>query len=616
MIQRLTHIDNLQAVLHDSGLSREGVPTRVLLGNSGRPAEGFIKIADDASTPGGADVLTCFDKIASESLCLNELVVSSVLKKYEHAHAIALIGRWIKWLKEDARMSVVFEDGRWRFGDSVDTRLGWQWTSYSLTVVLEHLGLTVDIPERRLEPGICMTSGVRLKDTLIVYSMPETIWRLANGPLCSLGYIAEDRVPEFVQRCLSYFSETTPASFRTPQRPARNRSERLRILHTVEYYAPHIGGAELVVQKLSEKLAARGHHVTVATRQIPERAFSELNGVDVEQFEIDGSAARGIRGKDVRRYQEFLGEFPYDVMLNYAAQQWATDLAIPLVPRLRKKVNIIAPCGYSALKDNAVADNAFFNYFCHFLPCWLPQYDAAVCHSAVYQDYIFAARRGMTNHLIIPNAVDEAEFERAPSLNFREKYGIREPNILLCVANFLAGKGQERAINALRNLRRDDTALVLIGKEGPMLPALRTWAKGLNVKFLVDIPRTDTLAAYHSAQLFVFCSHVEASPLVILEAKAARLPFVSTDVGNVKEWKGGRVCEPKDLAMHIGQLLDDAAERKRLADQGWQEYRDKLTWTAVTDSYENLYQRLVAQKRTKLVGQVHINPASFIFEEK
>ena len=39
----------------------------------------------------------------------------------------------------------------------------------------------------------------------------------------------------------------------------------MKILHTVEYYAPSVGGAQEVVRQISERMVQRGHQVTVAT---------------------------------------------------------------------------------------------------------------------------------------------------------------------------------------------------------------------------------------------------------------------------------------------------------------------------------------------------------------
>src|SRR5215470_45474 len=85
--------------------------------------------------------------------------------------------------------------------------------------------------------------------------------------------------------------------------PARERKQvtPLRILHTVQFYWPHTGGAEEVVREISERLVARGHDVTVATTALPERTSREHAGVKIVEFPLSGNLAGGFHG-DVTAY--------------------------------------------------------------------------------------------------------------------------------------------------------------------------------------------------------------------------------------------------------------------------------------------------------------------------
>jgi L-malate glycosyltransferase len=210
----------------------------------------------------------------------------------------------------------------------------------------------------------------------------------------------------------------------------------------------------------------------------------------------------------------------------------------------------------------------------------------------MYKDYEFAMLHGFQNSVVIPNGVDEEEFSKSSSINFREKYNITTPYLGLCVANFYKGKGHDRVIEAVRQMNRPDFTMIFIGKEGDELEALKKQSDGLHIRFLVNIPREDTVAAYHAADIFLFGSDIEASPLVIIEAKASKTPFVSTDCGNVKEWKGGIVCKPEEMAGNATRLLEHESVRIQLAEEGYKEWKEKLTWEAVVDKYEDLYLRL------------------------
>lgn len=586
--------------LRTEGLWLPNTPLNIALfsGNLAIPnfisIDSFLGINDHSSIP---------TPYSFPPYVLDELFIAHNFSSLSPAAAIRFLADAIGWVKPGGRVLVRCSRGDWRFNPQLPGSQPTSWSMDALYAVFDHIGVIIDYMNNEVQPSPphLAISGIHHATTPEPRRLQDYVERLVEGSLCGLGYVAPQDVDGFISECLGSpdLNPPRPTKIRTPQ-PNRSTPDQthLQILHTVEFYAPHTGGAELVVQKLSEKLAERGHGVAVATRKIPERTFDQLNGVDIYDFDVDGRSAKGITGLDQLRYMRFLQEYPCDVMMNYAAQQWATDLALPLISRLKRRVNIIAPCGYSALKGISKArDVAYHNYFSAILPQTLPRYDAAIYHSAFYQDYEFGTSIGLNNQVVIPNAVDEAEFQSAPAVNFREKYNIRAPFMLLCVANFFAGKGQERLIQVLRDIKRQDMSLVLIGGAGDTLAQLQIQASGLPVHFLTDVPRIDTIAAFFCADLFVFASDVEASPLVIIEAKAAGLPFLSTDVGNVREWKGGLVCPYEQMPAKIESLLSDPVLRSELGREGRKEYLEKLTWTAVTNQYEELYLRLAREKR-------------------
>ena len=87
----------------------------------------------------------------------------------------------------------------------------------------------------------------------------------------------------------------------------------MKILHTVEFYSPSVGGAQEVVRQISEQLVSRGHEVTVATTKLAVRRDAVINGVRIESFAISGNAVRGCTG-EVDRYREFLRTGNFDII--------------------------------------------------------------------------------------------------------------------------------------------------------------------------------------------------------------------------------------------------------------------------------------------------------------
>lgn len=373
----------------------------------------------------------------------------------------------------------------------------------------------------------------------------------------------------------------------------------MRILHTVQLYDPKVGGSEEVVKQLSERLAARGHDVTVATAAEPTRTSTDIAGVHIKEFDISGNDIRGITG-DTKSYTNFVASGKFDVIMNYAAQIWSTDLVLPIINTI-DAAKVIVPCGYSALKDPNFAD-----YFAQ-LPDLLKNYDKAIYLSPYYQDKLFADEHGLKNSVVIPNGADEREFNSEPQ-DFRRRHNIKTKYMLLCVANHYNLKGHQFIIDAFNQLGRKDVTLCIIGN--PVDAGLRRWRtecykqcklstlKNSRIKMLTHVPRDQVVSAYKEADLFVFGSMVECSPLVIFESMAAGLPFITTDVGDVRDRvEFGEIIDTvPTMARQINRWLDDPDLRTKVGTAAKKEWRAKYSWDKITDQYETLYKEIVASK--------------------
>lgn len=422
----------------------------------------------------------------------------------------------------------------------------------------------------------------------------------------------------------------------------------MKILHTVQFYHPNVGGAQEVIRQISEQLARRGHEVTVATSYHPQRASFKLNGVQIEQFNISGNAVQGYRG-EVERYQDFLRHGNFDVMMNYAAQQWATDLVFPELDRLPFK-KVLIPCGFSALYDPAYAD-----YFSK-IPGVMRSYDHLIFHANNYRDTNFARQHGLTRWSIIPNGASAQEFN-GPSPDFRQRNNI-PPNvpILLTIGTHTALKGHRLVLETFRKIKTNPAVLILIGNGLPYtgfwpetlrpilgaikhrnfsrlqhllhiflrggvgqacLPECRALTNEINQTmtpqkkvFLLDLPRAEVVSALKAADLFVFGSNIEYSPIVLFEAMAAQTPFITLACGNaaeIVEWShGGGILaptlqkeqgyvdgDPSEFARVIDSLLNNPDQLQAMGQAGYTAWSENFTWEKLALKYEKLYQELI-----------------------
>lgn len=376
----------------------------------------------------------------------------------------------------------------------------------------------------------------------------------------------------------------------------------MRVLHTVEFYSPHVGGAERVVQRISEGLAARGHEVVVATSWDPRRVQDMINGVRVASFRVAGNRARGMRG-DVGQYQDWLVRERFDVVLNYAAQAWPTDAALDVLGRLTG-VKVLATCGFSGLHG---ARRLLYRGYYRTLQTRINEYDAVVYHSSLGADRAFGQKHARGDQVVLPNGVDSNEFE-SPGHAFRNTYGIRSRFLLLSVGNHYWVKGHGDLRWLVMVLAGLDVTLVLVGDDpGGLRSCWRACARAARrdhrIRVLREIPRADVVAAYREADVFLLSSRFEVAPLVLVEAMAAGTPFVSYDVGNAKELSGGIVVGSRQaMAEAVRALLGDEARRKALGDAGQTIQRQSLEWGAIVDQYERLYARLVRTKGVPVHG--------------
>jgi L-malate glycosyltransferase len=398
----------------------------------------------------------------------------------------------------------------------------------------------------------------------------------------------------------------------------------MKILHCVESYYPSVSGAPEVVRQLSEHMAKMGHDVTVATRKLPNRKSLIHNGVKIVEFDVRPTSDRGMStvtglAGEIKKYQNYLVTSKFDVIMTYAAQQWTTDLMYEVIDQIKAK-KVLVPCGFSALYDPEYKD-----YF-DKLPKILNKFDATVYLSDVYRDIVFARNNKVKNIKIIPNGADENVFEEILSAKernqIRKKYGVRGLAIMT-IANYTGEKGHKELLRVFKLLPAGQTTLISAGTKTPGIgyyDAFKTQSEGINtssrhkkVVMIDGTKRDEVYKLLKASDLFVFLSNVECSPLVLFEAAAAGVPFVSTTAGNsaeIAKWTEGGVVvksysKPNgrvsasylSAVWQIAKLAYGKKPRARMGAAGRKAWQQKYTWQKLSVDYLNLYQELMGRKQ-------------------
>lgn len=388
----------------------------------------------------------------------------------------------------------------------------------------------------------------------------------------------------------------------------------MKILHTVEFYHPSVGGAQEVVRQLSERLAEKGHDVTVATSRLSKRKEFRVNGVRIVEFSVRGNLAHGLQG-EVASYRDFVQNSNFDIIMNYAAQQWTTDALLPVLSAIRA-VKVLVPCGFSGLFAKV-----YSSYF-ESMKAWLTQYDRVVLLSENYRDSQFVKSISGVKQTLIPNGAGSEEFDAAAGNDIRKILKIpSDAFLVLHVGSHTGHKGHAEAIRMFRKAKLKNAILMIVGNDfgagcgrscKVKAKLFNLWpghkADGKKV-IIAELDRMSTVAVYKSADLFLFPSNIECSPLVLFEAMASKTCFLASSAGNseeIIEWSGGgqlittRVdrfgaCKVDllDGVRKIEALWNDPSARVRLGEAGYAAWKKNYTWGAIANQYEALYRTLM-----------------------
>jgi len=180
--------------------------------------------------------------------------------------------------------------------------------------------------------------------------------------------------------------------------------------------------------------------------------------------------------------------------------------------------------------------------------------------------------------------------------------------IVGCVAIMRQKKGHRALIDAMAELlRRPEVFLVLVGDGSPLLEDLRAHvnACGLQEKVRFTGRRSDIPNVLAGFDVFALASEQEALGTAFLEASAAGLPVVGTDVGGVSETVVNGVTgllvpvhDQMALADAIRTLIDDPEQRRTLGRAGMRLVRgsDRFTLEGLARQTEQCYRRWLAER--------------------
>lgn len=194
-------------------------------------------------------------------------------------------------------------------------------------------------------------------------------------------------------------------------------------------------------------------------------------------------------------------------------------------------------------------------------------------------------------------AVLEGLFPRAPEL------------IVIAVGRLSPEKGFDQLIEAARlvTLHFRAAGFLLVG-DGPERERLTRLVRdaGLEGRFILTGFRSDVDVLIAGAHILAQSSHTEGLPNVVLEACAAGVPVVATDVGGTREvirdGFNGLLAppgKPGTLAALLLDLLGSPERRTTLGARGQEVVRGEFSFARQSAQYVALFDEIAAGGRTR-----------------
>ncbi len=346
-------------------------------------------------------------------------------------------------------------------------------------------------------------------------------------------------------------------------------------------------GVETCVENLAARLVERGHTITVYCRP----------------HVVDWPAAtyRGIKLVKIGTIQnKFLDTFVHTFlctlhMLTVARPDAAIyfiagNSPFVLLARLGGVRTIMNVDGLDSQRAKWGPKARLYLRLAEYISSWAPH--RTVTDSRVVQRlYQQRFGRGST---FIPYG---AELPSSPGLEALEQFGLAPRGYVLMVGRLVPENGAHVLLDAYARL---ETAvpLVIVGDapyEDEYVATLREKASAL-----VVFTGYQFGAAYHqllrNARVFVLASEVGGTHPVLTEAMAAGAAIIANDHEPNREALGdaGLVYSGKEgaasLARILQTLLDDQDLASRLRESARERARVLYSWSAVTDTYEQLCQ--------------------------
>lgn len=365
------------------------------------------------------------------------------------------------------------------------------------------------------------------------------------------------------------------------------------------------GGAEEQVIALTCSLQLRGWTPLIVSLLPPSRMPADFESRGIQLMHL--GMRRGIPDpRSIYRLARIIRHFRPDVVHSH----------MPHANLLARMVRLIQP--YPVLVGTLHAltmagidhDHSGIFEFAHRLTEPLADCTTAICHAAA-DHYVRVRAVRASKMMVVPNGINSTAYQHNPAARerLRTELGLQNRFVWLAVGRLQLVKAYPTLLRAFARLGNGLHTLLICG-QGALGDELRALATQLGiadrVKFLGL--RSDIADVMSAADAFALSSDSEGLPLVLLQASAASLPIVATNVGGnpeaVVDGVNGFLVPAGHFEAFAGAMSRvaalSAADRAILGSAGLARIQAHFEIQRVVDQWELIYIAIFGGDRSVL----------------
>lgn len=367
---------------------------------------------------------------------------------------------------------------------------------------------------------------------------------------------------------------------------------------------PTFGGSGVLATELGKALAEKGHNIHFITYQQPVR----LGGFHTNIFYHEVSVPT-YPLFDFPPYETALSSTMVDVILNHKLDLLHVHYAIPHASAafmarqilLKQGINIPVITTLHGTDITLVGKDKTYSPVVTFS---INESSAITAVSNNLRDETYANFKIEKDIQVIYNFVDAKRFNKKPLTPFKQVIAPNDEWIIVHSSNFRKVKRTDDVVRVFEKVNKAIPSKLLFVGDGPERSYIESLSRQSearkDVVFLGRQEEVEDIMAI--SDLFLLPSEYESFGLVALEAMAAGVPVISTNVGglpeiNIEGVTGflSAVGDVDNMADNIIKILSDEAALKAMKKNALKQAK-RFDIDNIVPQYVDLYNRMLANK--------------------